>query len=233
VARARPARLTHYGYLLLSSVGLLVIQGSVAPGAVQRVVVTALSGCCLILAVQAAQAQRKWIRAAFALAGMMLLVSVARAIGGGTYDGTARVMNAALIAVAPPAVAVGLVRDLRATGEVRLKMVTGVLALYILIGMFFAFVYAAIDQLGSSSFFADGTPATAAKALYFSFTTLATVGYGDYTARTDAGHTLSISEALIGQIYLVTVVSLIVSNLGRTRTNTQAPGEQDPPAADR
>ena len=55
--------------------------------------------------------------------------------------------------------------------------------------------------------------------LYFSFTTLTTVGYGDLTARTDLGHTLAVFEALIGQIYLVTVVSLIVSNLGRARPN--------------
>jgi hypothetical protein len=41
------------------------------------------------------------------------------------------------------------------------------------------------------------------------------VGYGDLTARGDLGHTLSVFEALIGQIYLVTVVSLIVGNLGR------------------
>ena len=41
------------------------------------------------------------------------------------------------------------------------------------------------------------------------------MGYGDLVARTDVGHTLAVSEALIGQIYLVTVVSLIVSNLRR------------------
>jgi hypothetical protein len=51
--------------------------------------------------------------------------------------------------------------------------------------------------------------------VYFSFTTLTTAGFGDLTARTDLGHTLTVFEALIGQIYLVTVVSLIVSNLGR------------------
>ena len=49
--------------------------------------------------------------------------------------------------------------------------------------------------------------------MYFSFTTLATVGYGDFVAEANLGHTLSILEALIGQIYLVTIVSLIVSNL--------------------
>ena len=53
--------------------------------------------------------------------------------------------------------------------------------------------------------------------LYFSFTTLTTVGYGDYTAASNLGHTLAMAEALIGQIYLVTVVAVIVSNLGRSR----------------
>ena len=54
-------------------------------------------------------------------------------------------------------------------------------------------------------------------ALYFSVTTLATVGYGDFTAASNLGHTLSVSEALLGQVYLVTIVSLIVGNLGRRR----------------
>jgi len=52
--------------------------------------------------------------------------------------------------------------------------------------------------------------------LYFSFATLSTVGYGDLTARSNLGHTLAISEALLGQIYLVTIVSLLVANLGRS-----------------
>jgi hypothetical protein len=90
-----------------------------------------------------------------------------------------------------------------------------VLSLYMLIGMFFAFVFGAIDRLGGDPFFTEGTQATVSNCLYYSFTTLSTVGYGDLTARTDVGHTLSIFEALMGQIYLVTVVSLIVSNLGR------------------
>jgi hypothetical protein len=49
------------------------------------------------------------------------------------------------------------------------------------------------------------------------------VGYGDFVARSNLGHTLSVSEALIGQIYLVTVVSLIVSNLRRPERRAQAP----------
>jgi hypothetical protein len=92
-----------------------------------------------------------------------------------------------------------------------------VLSVYLLIGMFFAFVYGAIDRLGGAPFFAQNVTANASRCLYFSFTTLTTVGYGDLTSRTNLGHTVSVSEALTGQIYLVTVVSLLVANLGRRR----------------
>jgi hypothetical protein len=93
-----------------------------------------------------------------------------------------------------------------------------------MLGMLFAFVYGSLDRLGGDPFFAGGEEATVARCLYFSFTTLTTVGYGDLTARTDLGHTLGIFEALVGQIYLVTVVSLIVSNLGRRDSNRVAQG---------
>jgi Ion channel len=91
-----------------------------------------------------------------------------------------------------------------------------VLCIYILAGMFFAFVYGTMDRVGHA-FFTQGVQASVAHCLYFSFTTLTTVGYGDLTAATNLGHTLSVSEALIGQIYLVTIVSVIVANLGRSR----------------
>jgi hypothetical protein len=118
-----------------------------------------------------------------------------------------------LVVLAPYAVALGVYRNLRSTGTVTVTVVAGVLCLYMLFGLFFAFVYIAIQNLGGAPFFANGASAVSSRAVYFSFTTLTTVGYGDYTARTNFGHTLSITEALIGQIYLVTVVAAIVTRL--------------------
>lgn len=210
-----PRARVRYGLLLLATVLSVAVQGSVEPGALQQVIVTGLAGAILLLAFTAASLPRQLIWFAAGLAAAALAVAIVRATAGGIGDGAARTMNALLISLGPPAVAVGIVRNLRATGEVRLEAVFGVLCLYVLIGMAFGFVYGAIDRLGGDPFFADGQPATVSHCLYFSLTTLATVGYGDFVARTDLGHTLAVSEALIGQIYLVTVVSLIVSNLGR------------------
>ena len=69
--------------------------------------------------------------------------------------------------------------------------------------------------LDATPFFAQGTDGTRPLRLYFSYVTLATVGYGDYTAAGNLGRALAVLEALTGQLYLVTVVAVVVTRLGR------------------
>jgi len=212
-----------YGLLLVATVASVAVQGVVQPGSVQQIVVTALAGGTLVLAFHAGSLAPRLTKAVTVFAAAAVAVAVFRATAGGIGEGAARAVNAALVALGPPAVAIGLLRELRATQEVRIEAVSGVLCLYVLIGMAFGFLYGAIDNLGGDPFFAGGTPASVSHCLYFSLTTLATVGYGDFVARSDLGHTLAVSEALIGQIYLVTVVSLIVSNLRRPERRPAGP----------
>ena len=51
-------------------------------------------------------------------------------------------------------------------------------------------------------------------ATYISLSSLTTLSAGDLTAQTNLGHTLSITEGLIGQVYLVTVVAVIWTTPG-------------------
>lgn len=221
--RARRVKQHRYGLLLLSAIVSLAIQGTAPPSPLQRIVVTALAGASVLLALRAADFAPRLGVLVGTIAVSVLALSVARETVGGIGEGAALAMNAALVAVGPPAIAYGIIHDLRTSGRVQIEAVMGVLSLYILLGMLFAFTYGAIDRLGGDPFFAGGQDATASQCLYFSFTTLTTVGFGDLVARADLGHTLAIFEALLGQIYLVTVVSLIVSNLGRpARPDRQA-----------
>ena len=212
-----------YGLLLSTVLACVAVQGAAPPGDLQQIAVSVLLGASLVLAVRIARVKPGVMRlaVAFALAGVA--VNIVKSLGGAFGDGEVRAMNAAVALLGPPAVATGLLRTLRVTHEVRLEAVSGVLSLYVLLGLLFAFLFGAVDRLGGAPFFADGQPATAAHCLYFSFTTLTTVGYGDFVARTDLGHTLCVFEMLIGQIYLVTVVSLIVSNLRRPREASDRP----------
>jgi hypothetical protein len=100
-------------------------------------------------------------------------------------------------------------------GEANVQAVTGAVCVYVLIGILFVFLYGVLAALGSGDFFAQGTDGTRSLRLYFSFVTLATVGYGDYTAAGELARTLAVSEALIGQLYLVTVIAVLVSRMRR------------------
>jgi hypothetical protein len=208
--------------LLLTLLASIAVLGVARPTDGQEIVVSILLSLSLLLAFWAAGLGSRLIAFALVLATIVTVLTVVRAATGEIGDGASRLMYAILVALGPPAVVIGGVRSLRASRQVKVEAVMAVLSLYMLLGMLFGFVFGAIDRFGGDPFFVDGAPATVSRCLYFSFTTLTTVGYGDLTARTDLGHTLSVFEALIGQIYMVTIVSLIVSNLGRRDGREQA-----------
>jgi len=116
-----------------------------------------------------------------------------------------------LIVTTAVAIAAGAV----AQNEVNSRSVAGAICVYLLFGMLFMFLYGVLAALGHGPFFAQGTDGTRPLRFYFSYVTLATLGYGDYTPASNLGHALAVLEALIGQLYLVTVVAVVVTRLGR------------------
>jgi hypothetical protein len=110
----------------------------------------------------------------------------------------------------------GIVRLIRERG-VTVQAVAGALTTYMLIGLEFALVVRVLVGVSPHPFFQQATNAavTQSQEVYFSFTTLTTTGYGDLTPVVSVGRALSVLEMLIGQIYLVTVIGLLVGNLRR------------------
>lgn len=214
-------RRERYGELLGAVLLSFLFQGIAKPGAWEQIVITVLLATTLVLAFRAADARPVVLRVVTVAAILIVIFSVVLSIAGSYDNAASRIANLLLVLLAPPAIVVGVVRSLRRRQRVTIEAVFGVLALYILFGMFFAFTYGTVGRI-SGHFFAQNEQVTVARCLYFSFTTLTTVGYGDLTASTSLGHTLSVSEALFGQIYLVTVVAVLVSNLSRPRGRGRA-----------
>lgn len=207
-------RRQRYGAVLVAIFVAFLLQGIAAPSKWVQMLVSVLLGVMLLLALWETRAPPILMLPAIVIVVCVVLNSIVEAAAGDVDGAATRLSDALLVALTPPAIVIGVGRDLRARREVTLETVFGVLSVYLLIGMFFGNVYVSIDRLGGSPFFAGGQPANVANGIYFSFTSLTTVGYGDLTARTSLGHTLSVWEGLMGQIYLVTVVALIVSHLG-------------------
>jgi hypothetical protein len=204
-----------YGVLLVILVASFAIQGISPGGSGWQAIVTVLLGSASLIAFRAADMPPRRFSIASGGIGAVVAAALVAVLAGDSElaAGFTGLANALLVGLAPPSIVIGVLRSMRARGAVTLEVLFGALCLYLLVGMFFAFLYAAIDQIGGSPFFTDGIEATPSRAIYFSLTTLTTVGYGDLTAASNLGHTLSVTEALVGQIYLVTVVSVVVANL--------------------
>jgi hypothetical protein len=111
---------------------------------------------------------------------------------------------------------VGLMRLLRTRG-VRVQAVAGALAVYLLLGLLFSLLVTVGAHVGHGDYFAQGTDGSQSQHVYYAFTTMTTTGYGDLTPTGSYGRAVAVVAMLIGQIYLVTVIALLVGNLRRRR----------------
>ena len=207
-----------YGIVLLLILSSLVFQLAASDQDWARVVTIALQGATLVFALYASETRPLIARLATVIVALAVLGSAAALIGFGEFGTTAgRIVAVLLVALAPVAIVKGVVQGVRTEGAVTMHTMFGVLCIYLLIGMLFSYAYALVGDAQSEPFFASGASPDISDYLYFSFATITTVGYGDLSAATDLGRSVAIAEALIGQIYLVTVVAVIVGGLSRGR----------------
>ena len=169
------------------------------------------------LALRAAQVKRRILRFALAAIPVGTLIAIFLILVGSEDTATivSKVLTILLVVVAP----VAILRRLVEHPVISLNTFYGAVCVYLLIAMFFATTYGLIALLSGHQFFAQLTMAPkntpAIDYLYFSFVTITTTGYGDLTAISGIGRMTAVLEAIFGQLYLITVVALVVQNLGQ------------------
>ncbi len=118
-------------------------------------------------------------------------------------------------------VIVELLRQLFQPGPVTFDTISASLCVYLLLGLLWAHVYVVMETLapgcvitvvqpGAGLAAAGGEPALSLRMLYFSFTTLTGVGYGDIVPATTTARMCAVTEAMIGQAYLYVMVARLV-----------------------
>jgi len=179
----------------------------------------------LLLALRTSPLPGPWPRliAAFALAGSAGALA-ASLTGTQAGEGAAELWKGVMLLTT----AVLVVRRVLARPTVDIQSIYGALSAYLITGLMFAAFYAAIDHLIHSPFFADNQPGTTQTFQYFSFVTLTTLGYGDFTAAGSGGRALAVIEALAGQVFLATLVARLVSAY-RTPARQAGPASRRPP----
>ncbi len=215
----RPRFADSYGLVLLLLVVYAFAAALVDDNQYGRLIVLVILAATTWMALRASLVERRVPRLPLVLIVLIPITGIVFGVAAG--EELTRIalvlLNVVLILVAPVAIA----RRLVSHPTVNLETFFGAVCVYLMIAMFFASMYTLIALATDEPFFAqDPTVVTSTDYLYFSLTTITTTGYGDLSAQGQAGRLLAMTEAVLGQLYLITVVAVVVQNLGQSRKNS-------------
>jgi Ion channel len=208
-----------YGIVFLLVFAVAVVLILTPDGQGWRAFSFALTSAALITAVSTSRAPSGVRHRRFTI-GTAVTAVITVLIATGVIDREVSLALGALLALAVPfSLGRGLVRLVRERGAT-VQAVAGALAIYLLLGLAFASAIGFAAQVGPGDFYAEGTNGSTSQHVYYSFTVLTTTGFGDLTAAHRVGRALAMVEMLVGQIYLVTVIGILI---GRRSSGPAAP----------
>jgi Ion channel len=194
-----------YTLVLALIILVFVLQEAAPNNAWTRAGTIVLLGAMLLIALKVARMPVGVLLTAL----LLIAVALAFSLAVSSEDQRLRIPRF-IAAVLLVLVAVAVVLRILRHPSVNVETIYGALSVYLLIGLFFAFTDAVVGSF--TPFFVAAGNDTLKDYLYFSFVTLTTLGFGDLVPRGDLSRTLVVIEAMLGQLYLVTVVALLVSN---------------------
>jgi hypothetical protein len=210
--------------LLVSLVGLILIVPlalDLVPGGargVDALIVLGVSTCALLAGVLVISGRRGALLFGLGLLAPSLLLELAAvALWPRELTVHHHLIRLAFLGL----VAAVLLRQLFLPGPVTFDTISAALCVYLLLGVSWAHVYVVMEALapgcvitvvrpGAGLAAAEGELALYLRMLYFSFTTLTGVGYGDIVPATTTARMFAITEALMGQAYLYVMVARLV-----------------------
>ncbi len=215
-AKRRVANEDRFGLLLLVLVCTYVLS-AFTTGRGTNAAQVVLYGVTAIMSLRTSDVPKRHIRliAAGLIAGSAVMVGLSQI--SKTGRGIADIWIAGTLLF----VVVVIVYSVLSKETVTIQSIYGAFSAYMILGLMFASIFGAIDHLGGGHFFTDHEPANTETFQYFSFTTLTTLGYGDFTAAGAPGRAIAVLEALTGQVFLATLVARLVSAFRSSRQPAQ------------
>ncbi len=208
LAGPRPRRLERTGVLLLILVFTYLLS-AFTKGVLISTFQVLLFLAVVLISLRSGQLGPRAIRIAtiVVLAGSVLAAVLELVDSKGPGAGVANVWTALILLLS----AVLIVRRVLDRPDITLQSIYGAISAYLILGLMFAAVYAAMFHFGGDTFFANDRLGDTQTFQYFSFVTLTTLGYGDFTAAASGGQAFAVIEAITGQIFLATLVARLVA----------------------
>ncbi len=150
------------------------------------------------------------------LIGAVLVLAGARFAAERGYLPNASGPILALYGLAGLLAAAGALRFAVKAKTVDDETVYAALSTYLLAGLFFGIIYSAIEYIWPGSF-SGPDEINEASAIYYSFVTLATLGYGDFLPRSELARGVATFEVIGGQLYLAVMVARLIGAFGSSK----------------
>ena len=116
---------------------------------------------------------------------------------------------------------VELFREIFKTKIIDSHIISSAISIYVLVGIFWYLLFMFLLMIDPDSFdIRNFNPEMVTiDMIYFSFTTLTTLGYGDITPVSYTAKMWSITEAMMGVMFLAVMISRVVSLFGSKKKN--------------
>ena len=196
--------------IVLILLTIIVFAAAVTP--LFQLIAVILSGGTLLFVLHTAAAHHRTARLARIVVVVAIVGTAIALLAGDVLGQTTSRGVGLLLAIMAPIV---ILRRIIVSPTITMRLVLGALSIYLLFGLAYSYLFPLIGTLTNEPFFVQTDNPTPSDFLYFSYTTLATIGYGDYTAAQSLGRMVAVSEGLVGQLYLVSAVAVLVGNVGR------------------
>ncbi|MDA9600397.1 ion channel [Nitrosomonadales bacterium] len=116
---------------------------------------------------------------------------------------------------------VELFREIFKTKIIDSHIISSAISIYVLVGIFWYLLFMFLLMIDPDSFYIRNfnPEMVSIDMIYFSFTTLTTLGYGDITPVSYTAKMWSITEAMMGVMFLAVMISRVVSLFGSKKKN--------------
>ncbi|HET6795174.1 MAG TPA: ion channel [Acidimicrobiales bacterium] len=214
-----------FGLLLVLLAAVFITLG-LGSGGWQRVLTAVFQTAALAVAFLATGVVTSRLGLALlALAGLASAVLTSQTPGQSVAYGVSSLLGCTVVLAMLVSVLMRVLRHRRVT----IQTLFGALCAYVLIGFLFAGIYGVFSGFGSQPLFGQSVPRSVYS--YFSFVTLTTVGFGDYTVHVEIARRFVAMEAVLGQVFIATTLARLVA-LYKASSDPGEPAPSEPARSD-
>ncbi len=194
-----------YTVLFFALLLTLIIMPIAATIGLPQSIIRLLLGSCLLTAVMPNATKHTRV----AVLGGVILLIAARLVSESDRVPVNPGILLAVVGFTGLAAAAATLRFVVTTKAVNHEVIYAALSTYLLAGLFFGQIYWSIERLWPGSIVGPD-PTSELTSIYYSFVTLATLGYGDYLPRSDIARGVATFEVIGGQLYLAVMVARLI-----------------------